>query len=162
MDPVLITLVSACTALVASVLGPVVTLFVARLQFNANVLSANRQKWIEALRDMLAELISLLVAVVVYKSNWKDRWDRRLDMIAENPELMRQFERIVLVQWKIRLLINPTDPDHEELFRLIQVAFKRVQSPEATDAQTEADIENITRVGQAILKREWQRVKRGV
>jgi hypothetical protein len=50
MDPLLISLVSACTALVASVAGPLVTLAVARRQFNANVLSANRQKWIEALR----------------------------------------------------------------------------------------------------------------
>jgi hypothetical protein len=161
MDPVVIALVSACTALVASILGPVVTLLVARLQFNANVLSTNRQKWIEALRDMLAELISLLVAVVVYKSSWKDRWDQRLNTIAENPELLLKLERIVLVQWKIRLLLNPTDAEHQELVRLIQVAFKRVQSPEASDAETEADIESITRLGQTILKRTWQRVKRG-
>lgn len=50
MDPLLISLVSACTALVASVVGPFVTLAVAKRQFNATVLSANRQKWIETLR----------------------------------------------------------------------------------------------------------------
>jgi hypothetical protein len=76
MDSLLISLVSACTALVASVVGPVVTLAVAKRQFNANVLSANRQKWIETLRDMLAELISLLVSALVIKSGWKDKWDK--------------------------------------------------------------------------------------
>ena len=65
MDPVLISLISASTALVASVIGPFVTLTVAKRQFNATVLSANRQKWIETLRDLLAELISVLVAVFV-------------------------------------------------------------------------------------------------
>ena len=57
MDPILISLVSACTALVASIVGPLVTLSVARRQFKANVLSNNRQKWIETLRASIAELI---------------------------------------------------------------------------------------------------------
>ena len=60
MDSALLSLISACTALVASIAGPFVTLIVAKRNFNATVLSANRQKWIESLRDMLAELISLL------------------------------------------------------------------------------------------------------
>jgi len=75
MDPVLISLISASTALVASVIGPFVTLTVAKRQFNATVLSANRQKWIETLRDSLAELASLLVTALVVKSKWKDKWD---------------------------------------------------------------------------------------
>jgi len=29
------------------------------------------------------------------------------------------------------------------------------------DAESEADVENITSLAQVILKREWQRVKRG-
>jgi hypothetical protein len=161
MDPLFISLVSACTALVASVAGPLVTLTVARRQFNANVLSANRQKWIETLRDMLAELISLLVAAMVIKSDWKDKWDQGRGVIARNPELLDKLERIVLVQWRIRLLINPTEADHQELYRGIETAFKRLQSEESHDSETEADIENITRLAQVILKREWQRVKRG-
>jgi len=161
MDPLFISLVSACTALVASVAGPLVTLTVARRQFNANVLSANRQKWIETLRDMLAELISLLVAAMVIKSDWKDKWDQGRGVIARNPELLDKLERIVLVQWRIRLLINPTEADHQELYRGIETAFKRIQSEESHDSETEVDIENITRLAQVILKREWQRVKRG-
>lgn len=44
MDTMLIGLVSACTALVASIASPIVTLTVSKRQFNATVLSANRQK----------------------------------------------------------------------------------------------------------------------
>lgn len=161
MDPLLISLVSACTALVASVVGPFVTLAVAKRQFNATVLSANRQKWIETLRDLLAELISLLVAALVIKSGWKDKWDKGLGPITRDPALLQKLERIVLVQWKIRLLVNPTEGDHQQLNQTIETAFKRLQSEDSHDSETEADIESITRLGQGILKREWERVKRG-
>jgi len=36
-----------------------------------------------------------------------------------------------------------------------------LQSEAALDAETEADIETIAGFAQAILQREWQRVKRG-
>ena len=82
MDPLLIGVISACTALVASIVGPIVTLSVARRQFNATVLSANRQRWIETLRDMLAELISLLVAALVVKARWQSRWNKGRDALS--------------------------------------------------------------------------------
>ncbi len=66
------SLISAGTALVASIAGPWVTLTVARRQFSANVVSANRQKWIETMRDLLAELVSLIVGALVTKAKWKD------------------------------------------------------------------------------------------
>lgn len=161
MDPLLISVISACTALVASIVGPVVTLSVARRQFNATVLSANRQKWIEALRDMLAELISLLVSALIVRSAWKSKWDKGRGPFREDAALLDKLERIVLAQSKIRLLLNPTELDHQQLHRAIDAAFKRLQSEDSLDSDTEVDIENITTLAQSILKREWQRVKLG-
>ena len=161
MDPLLLSMVSACTALVASIVGPFVTLAVARRQFNATVLSANRQKWIETLRDMLAELLSLLVTALVVKEKWKDRWDKGRGPLIEDAALLDKVQQMVLSQSKIRLLLNPTEPDHLRLSRAIDAAFKRLQSEESSDAETEADIELITSLAQSILKREWQRVKLG-
>ena len=162
MDPLTLSLVSACTALVASIVGPLVTLAVARRQFNANVLSANRQKWIESLRDMLAELISLLVAALVIKSQWQDKWDRGRGAFKAEPGLIDKLQRIVLAQAKINLLLNPTDTDHQKLSHTIETAFKRLQSDASSDHDTQADILLITEVGQTILRREWQRVKQGI
>lgn len=161
MDPLYISLVSACTALVASIVAPFVTLAVAKRQFAASVLSANRQRWIESLRDTLAELVSLLVAALVVKANWKDKWDKGLPAIAADPKRMEKLQRIVNVQWKVRLLLNPSEPDHQELYRAIEAAFEIVRGEETNEAATNAHIETITRLGQAILKREWQRVKSG-
>lgn len=162
MDSLPISLISACTALVASIVAPFVTLSVAKRQFNATVLSANRQKWIESLRDLLAELISLFVAALVVKIDWKDKWDKGMGPLKADPNLLPKLERIVLVQWKIRLLINPAEADHEKLYRAITSAFKRLQAEDVLDADTEADIEKIATLAQAILKREWVRVKQGV
>jgi hypothetical protein len=75
---------------------------------------------------------------------------------------LAKLERIVLVRWKIRLLINPTEPDRQELYGTIDEAFKRMQSDESHESETEADIESITSLARTILKREWQRVKLGV
>ena len=146
---------------IRSVAGPLVTLSVARRQFNATVLSANRQKWIETLRDMLAELISLLVTALIVRSTSKTKWDKGRGPVGENAALLEKLERIVLAQSKIRLMLNPHESDHQQLYRAIDSAFKRLQSEDSPDSETETDIETITTLAQTILKREWQRVKLG-
>ena len=161
MDSALLSLISACTALVASIAGPFVTLLVAKRNFNATVLSANRQKWIDSMRDMLAELISLLIAALVIKAKWKDQWDHGRGPFLADPALLEKLQRIVLTQTKIRLLLNPTEDDHRRLYSAIDTAMKRLQSEESPESDTEADIETITTLAQSILKREWLRVKKG-
>lgn len=161
MDPLVLSFVSACTALAASIVGPIVTLRVARRQINANVLSTNRQKWIETLRDMVAELISLIVSALFIRSAWKSKWDKGRGPLREDKALLIKLERIVLAESKIRLLLKPTDVDHQQLDRAIETAIKRLKAEDSLDSDTEADIETITRLSQVILKREWERVKLG-
>jgi hypothetical protein len=151
-------LVSACTALVAAIAGPVITLTVARRQFGATVISANRQKRIETLRDTLAELIALVRAALVVKSKWKDKWDHGRGPLNADPAMLEKFERIVLAQSKIELLINPIDADHQRLDETIETAIARLRVEESLEAETRHDIRTITALGQTILKREWQRV----
>src|SRR5688572_1568124 len=74
MDPQIVSLVSACTALIASIAGPLATLRVSRRQFNATVLSTGRQKWIESLRDLLADLMSRRAGLSVIKGGWAGEW----------------------------------------------------------------------------------------
>jgi hypothetical protein len=159
--PLLIGMVSACTALVASIVGPVVALNVAKRQFSATAISVNRNKRIETLRDELAELIALLTAALVIKSKWKDRWEQGRGPINADPAMLEKFERIVLAQFRIQMLINPDDADDQHLVETIEVAIRRLRSEDAQDAETEADIRTTVKLAQAILRREWQRVKLG-
>jgi hypothetical protein len=161
MDSMLLSLVSACTALVASILGPFVTVAVAKRQIAASVISTNRHKWIGELRDMVAELISLISAVVIVRSRWKGPWNRGLAAIEEDSRLIEKFERIMLVQWKIRLLLNPNEGQDMELHDSIMSAFHGLQDETWDEKAMLANVEKITRLAQVILKREWQRVKAG-
>jgi flagellum-specific peptidoglycan hydrolase FlgJ len=157
----LIGMVSACTALVASIVGPIVALNVAKRQFNATAISTTRNKRIDTLRDELAELISLLAAALVVKSKWKDHWEQGRGPMNSEPALLEKFERIVLAQSKVQLLINPDDENHQRLGETIDAAIRRIQSEDAADADTQSDIRTIVLLAQAILKHEWHRVKLG-
>ena len=130
-------------------------------QFNASVLSAGRQKWIDTLRDLLADLMSQLAGLSVLKGRWTGPWDRGLGPLHSDPSLVARVERLVLVRWKIRLMLNLTKADHEELDRLIGAAVQRLRNDPPGEADTDADIESISRQAKGILKREWERVKRG-
>jgi hypothetical protein len=161
VDPLVLGLVSAATALVASIVGPLVTLSVGRRQFAATVLSTNRQRWIEHLRDLLAEFIAQLGTVWVIRATWQGKWDKGLAPIAADPTRLEKMQRLLLVQWKIRLMLNPTESDHQELYAAIEKALDRLREERSDESETAADIETISRLGQTILKREWQRVKQG-
>jgi hypothetical protein len=161
MDPQIVSLVSACTALVASVAGPLATLRLSRRQFSAAVLSPGRQKWIDSLRDLLADLMSQLAGLSVLKSRWTGEWNRGLGPLHADPSLVAKVERLVLVRWKIRLMLNLNEEDHRKLDQLIDAAIHRLRNQEPGETDTDADIENISRQAKGILKREWERVKRG-
>lgn len=161
MDATSISFVSALTALTASILGPVVTLTVARRQFNANVLSANRQRWLETVRDTLAEFASQVVGVVVIKTGREGKWKDGFHAASEDPEVRQRLERLVFLFWRIRLLTNPHEPDHVELCREIESTLASLKAPGLDEPMTRAGVERITRLSQSILKREWERVKRG-
>lgn len=161
MDPLIVSLVSACTALVASIASPLATLRVSRRQFDATVLSSSRRKWIDALRDLLAELMSQLAGLSVLKSGWTGEWDRGRRLLQADPSLVAKVERVVLVRWKIRLMLNLNEADHHELDRLIGEAVQHLRDEAPGAADTDADIEAISRKAKGILKREWERVKRG-
>ena len=161
MDPLIISMVSAATALVASIVGPLVTLSVGKRQFAATVLSTNRQRWIEQLRDLLAEFIAQLGTVWVIRATWQGKWDKGLAPIAADPARVEKMQRLLLVQWKIRLMLNPTEADHQELYAAVEKALDRLREERSEETETATDIEAISRLGQMILKREWQRVKSG-
>lgn len=161
MDPQIVSLVSVCAALVASIAGPLATLRLSRRQFAATVLSTGRQKWIEQLRDLLADLMSQLAVLSVIKRAWTGEWNGGLGPLHADRSLVAKLEHLVLVRWKIRLMLNLNEADHQELDRLVGGAVQRLRDEPPREDDTDADIESISRRAKDILKREWERVKRG-
>ena len=161
MDPTVVSFTSALTALVASILGPLVTLRSARVQFNANVLSNNRQKWIDALRDLIAHFQSQLVGASIAREALASIGRKEL---SADPLILARAEQLILTMSKIRLMINPLEADHQALVDWTDKGVTLVRTaPLDHDIEAEIDaiVEGMTRTSQAILKREWSRVKRG-
>ncbi len=149
-----LSLVSALTALVAVIVSPVVSVYVARRQIRASVVSSNRYKWIDQLRDQLAELVSLIRFLDLY---------RKIEHITE-AEWIDRFQKAFVIEQKIKLLINPNEPDHAELVGDIRAAVTALLDTghEASDdSNVVALTDTVIRHSQTILKREWERVKRG-
>lgn len=146
----IIAVLSAFTALCAVVLGPLVSLWAARQQSRVTVLSANRQTWINSLRDAIAEFVSVASLV---------------SMIGDKALLHARLERMFLIEAKVRLLLNPKEVDHQQLvaamYAMRQAAGDTIQlkSSENQD-KLAAATGAVVPIAQAVLKREWERVKK--
>jgi hypothetical protein len=105
--------------------------------------------------------MSQLASLSVLKTKWAGPWDRGRGLLHTDPSLVAKVEHLVLVRWKIRLMLNLNEADHRELDRLIGAAVQRLRDEPPGEADTDADIESISWQAKGILKREWERVKRG-
>jgi len=142
--------ISATTALVAVVVSPIVSVYVAKRQIRAAVVSANRQAWINQLREALAELVTGLRFLHL----------RSQGLEAPQEQWLDGYQRTFHLTSKIALLLNLTEADHRELHATIKQAGELLTGP-ANEEQLFAVTDRILEQSQAILKREWERVKRG-
>jgi hypothetical protein len=159
MDALTITFVTACTALIAGVAGPLVSVIVARQQIRASVISNNRERWAETLRDAVAEYVALALSASLAKQATRAGHSRRMGV---DGALLQTAERIVLVKNKIMLMTNPNEGGHAELCQAIEVIYSALASDQPRSlTKMRADAETVTHAGRAVLKAEWARVKRG-
>ena len=160
-SPFEINLITAATALVASVMGPLVTLSVARRQFRANVISTNRQKWIETFRDRVSELLSLMNAAQLIKRHSADAWRGGVGAAA-SLGVTDKFEKAFMALSEIRLLTNASDAEHQRLNEALATALAHLQHDELREEELNASVEQVIALGRTIIRHEWGRVKRGV
>ena len=148
-----VALVSAITALCAVLLGPLVALWSARRQSHVAVLAANRQAWINTLRELIAECMS--ISGLIHLADWSQR---------PQGDFEEKMERLSFLISKIRLMINPKEEDHQRLVQLLSEIMKSLRERKANAPKNAAAgakaVQELVPLSQAILKREWERVKR--
>lgn len=149
-----IAVISAVTALLAVLLSPLVSLWAAQRQSRVTVLSANRQAWINTLRDLIAEYIS--ITGLVHAGDWSSRTEIEFD---------QKMERLSLLSAKVRLMLNPKEEDHQRLGQLLGELLLTMGGRAAAGDKREAQrarmlVDELVPLSQSILKREWERVKR--
>lgn len=161
INPQWITLVFASNAMIASIAGAFVNTRIAKIKFKASVLSVNRQKWVETMCDLVASLNSQLLTTAAIRHTLEEPTGT---VIARDPELFRRVENLLRTVSKIELMLNPLERHHQQLKALMSEAVHQLRSP-SPDGDIEERIDviscDIIRASQAILKREWVRVKRG-
>lgn len=111
-DALMQVVVSGAGAFAGAAIGAITSYRVASIQFRTTVLSGNRQAWINALRDALAEFKSTMLMA--------------FPLAEASASAERQSEllgRASLLRSKIKLMINPHEPDHEDLARLVDELF---------------------------------------
>ena len=161
MNPVWVAFVAACSALTASIVGPLVTLAISRRQFRVNVVSANREKWIGTLRETTAEFISLAAAAAVHRSTPGSHGARGHALLHADPALLPRFERLVQLRWNLRLLLNPTEAGHMAVVRAIDAVTQDLLEGEADTATLSPRVDAVANATQAVIREAWQRVKQG-
>lgn len=160
-SPLQISLITASTALVASVMGPLVTMSVARRQFRANVISNTRQKWIETFRARVSELLSLMNAAQLIKRHSAQAWRGGVGPAA-SLGVTDKFERAFMALSEIRLLTNATDPEHQRLNEALAAALTHLQHDQLREEELGRSIEEVIALGRTIIRHEWGQVKRGL
>src|SRR5918993_1992090 len=160
INPQWITLVLAANAMIASIAGPLVSTRIARIEFKANVLSVNRHKWIETMRDLVASLTSQLLIAAALRQTLEEPTSI---VITRDSELLKRVENLLRTVSKIELMLNPLEKDHQQLKASMSEAVDQLRSLPAgggIEERIEAISRDIIQLSQAILKREWVRVKR--
>lgn len=151
-----IQLLSASVALIAVIVGPLISLRVAKkqieaskavadLQVRSNVLSKNRQEWINTLRIEISGFIATATMVLPLLIAQKD-----------SLEMHKLLFQLQLHLAKTKLLINPKEEDHILLVEKMEDTTKHVFS---FKGQPSDITDELVVVAQKVLKREWERVK---
>jgi hypothetical protein len=157
MTVLVLSIISSLTALVAVIVGPLVQLRVAKKQIRSTTVSANRQAWINSLRDNLATLRA-------YSSDVRGLRTADTNDPSLTAKIQKKGRRANVLLAKVRLSLNPTEKDHQELMQRVQQLWDISDSVSPNNAkgeEWERNAQDLMTVAQRILKAEWNRVKEG-
>lgn len=145
--------------------APIVAATIAgAVAFLASVLSKElktsefRQAWIDALRNDLADLASLVLLtddVMAHKVQ-QGKADELPAYVIENQDI---FIKITACAMRIEMRLNPTE--HQRLLEIVRKIGTATKTFRGNTSETSRAADELLEESQRVLKREWQRVKRG-
>ncbi len=147
--------IPALSALLGVFIGAIVSMYVARLQFRANVVSKYRQDWIRELRDTIADYQSIVGRLGLMKYARADG--------ETHKDVRDTIERLILTSNKIALMLDLSDSRQNKLHSLmiqIRVVLEKLEKEENFD--TIAALANqINDVSRDIFLSEYGKAKQG-
>jgi uncharacterized membrane protein len=161
ISPIAVAFVTACTALVSSVIAPMITMRMGRAQIRASVISNNRQRWIETLRDLIAAFCAQVTTAAPMR---KSLLNANGGILVSDPDIVLKLQEIMKTFTKIRLMANPIEADHQELIAVLTRTMTTLRTAPLDDdlePNVRQAVEEVVEKSQVIFKREWVRVKAG-
>ena len=160
-------IITASVALVAVIVGPILQWRIARRQAADNI-SSKRQNWIDELRKDSAEFLRILARLEELKrpNPGLSPEDQKLVFDEMAAATARGYELGIL----IKLRLNPNEDQHIKLVQQFselaavskaQVSDETLEQREVSQRKFMEGRDKIIKQIQEILKREWERVKRG-
>ncbi len=144
--------------------------FVSLVTSKEQKISEFRQAWIDAFRSELADFssqarrvslehipvnIKTLAAPLLEQIETAEREAEKTDPFHENRQRMAQ------AYYALRLRLNPEEADHKQLLSHLDNVYKILNSRSDRYGKCVAELDNLAKVAQVVLKREWVRVKDG-
>jgi hypothetical protein len=125
----------------------------AKQSIKKDILSKNRQEWINTLRnDVASYLSSHELAKLIVKHDKKGN--------DTPPEYREEFKNFQSLEYKINLLVNPNEDKSNKLIGLMkQLNLSTGYYSNDKENDYENTKEEIIKTTQSILKEEWERVK---
>lgn len=149
---------SLLVALLAVFFGPAISWLVTRNQIRSSLRAANkqilapmRQQWIENLRDLIAELTSEAHYLYIAAAD-----EDTEEGSAKNERASR---RMLFLEQKVCLMLNPNEADHQDLIRKIRALVGAAETYDPKGPEFGALHEAVTDLSRRVFKREWDRVK---
>jgi len=120
-----------------------------------------RQAWIDALREELSEFVSTVDTISSFLRLKTSRGHQPEELVAYLEERHDDVSQMGVMYHRIRLRLNPKE--HINIVVKLKELLSVMSSHEKALDATHVDklIDEVVTEGQALLKSEWKRVKRG-
>ena len=140
-----VSLLPLLISVLAVTIGPLVALRISKKQ----IVSPIRQKWIDDLRELISEYLSVCEGLIVLGKD---------DML--NQEVMDEnlYKRLLLLEQKLKLKLNPNEEMHQELLEIIHLLTDGVHQGVTNILQFGGWLKGATEITRKILKEEWQKI----
>ena len=158
--------ITAITTLAAALIAAVMS-FVNLTLNKEQKISEFRQAWIDALREDLSVFFACSRAfarATEEKHRLGDEYEEKANFKIEKQKISEIRYQVAEVYSRIILRLNPDEPEHEELLRLMKRAIVEQNQALATkedSTKTMQAIQIATDYARPLIKKEWLRVKEG-
>jgi len=158
-DIMALQIISLLIALAAVFVGPLVQVRIARQSIRAQVRSSNRMEWIGTFRRTLTDYLSLCTRIVRLRTHFLDA--KKAGKQVEPPDISKELEEADKIFTGIRLLLKPGGEEETQLLNKLAEfsSFLEITTEQEFREYSDAR-EEVVRRARAILKTEWERVKR--